>query len=81
MLIEELLTLKTMMVGRIIYNIIVSKLVDIFAGAYFLPRYIYVYEDTGGDVELCIQYPSRDDLPQTFNASVSAIYRYYDGKS
>ena len=68
----------TMMVSRIIYD---KQLTKLFAGAYFLQHSFYVYEDTGGDVELCIQYPSRDDLPQTFHASVSAIYRYYDGKS
>ena len=44
-----------------------------FAGAFFVQPYFSVYEDVG-NVELCINYTLRDDLPQTVNISIGFNY-------
>ena len=49
----------------------------LYIGAYFNePReYRYIREEVG-NVELCVNYISRDDLPQTVNVSVNTLYDY-----
>ena len=65
-------TSMTMMVSRIItMYYYVNRL--LISGPYFVEDNIIVDEDVG-IVELCINYTSRDDLPQSLNVSLSLKY-------
>ena len=77
-MIEEAFSLKTMMVSEMLtiideLNIVITTYV--YVGAYFTERYISHNEDVG-NVEVCVSYISRDDLPQTVNVSINSQADY-----